>query len=111
MKNILTIILIALLPALVFSQENNVRSYKAPCEKIKAFTMGSGKTTNGEFVYSFSSKPKTEYNVVITPSKQYSNLYVTSKNEDGFVIKADDGADVYFDFVVFVRLEAPNLKE
>jgi hypothetical protein len=71
-------------------------------EKIKVINLGSSKLENGSIVIKLDY-PCENYNVVITPTGVYSNLFVSEKSKTEFIVKCQDCINAEFDYVIIEK--------
>ncbi len=82
-------------------------------EKIKITDAGSGITTNGSCTISLTQNTEIDsYYIILTPYQDYSELYVSEKTKDSFIVKSKNGTTAKFDYIVIrKRIKEVNIKK
>lgn len=71
-------------------------------EKIKVISLGSSKLENGTSIIKLDYQCEN-YNVILTPTGEYSHLFIAEKRKSEFVVKCDGCTEAEFDYVIIEK--------
>jgi hypothetical protein len=105
MKNIIlaSICMFGMLAVYGQEQPTSARSKSVVHDRIIAYQMGSGQTTDGSYTLTFDQPLESEYTVVLTPLNSGAALYIAGQTKTHAIVRSKDGSVVSFQFIVFVR--------